>query len=297
MPANFASFLSHMENLSHKFSVIALTETWLKQSNVFLYGMTGYNHIAITRSHGKGGGVSQLISDVFEYSELTEMCMVSDYIECIFVRIINNEFSSVICAIYRPPNSNIIMFNEKLNNILSQVSHMSCYIIGDYNIDLLKYGSHSQTDHFLDIMYWNSLFPMIYKLTRETSTCTAVTLIDNIFTNSYSIDNLLLQGLLIADISDHRAIFHIQDKYIPEKDQFQLTRLCIEQKMNDYKDSICNIDWPILDEYKTCEAYFSHFLKMFKSVYDKSFPVIKVKKTISKPSPLVIYRPQRINKM
>ena len=104
------------------------------------------------------------------------------------------------------------------------------------------------------------------------------TLIDNIFTNSYSVDNLLLQGLLIADISDHHAIFHIQDKYIQENDQFQLIRLCNERRINEYKDSICNIDWSILDTYETCEAYFSHFLKMFKSVYDKSFPVIKVKK-------------------
>ena len=63
---------------------------------------------------------------------------------------------------------------------------------------------------------------MIYKPTRETST--TATLIDNIFTNSYSVDNLLLQGLLIADISDHHAIFHIQDKYIHENDPFQLIR-------------------------------------------------------------------------
>ena len=55
--------------------------------------------------------------------------------------------------------------------------------------------------------------------------------------------------------------------------------------MNDYKDSICNIDWSILDEYNTCEAYFSHFLKMFKSVYDKSFHVIKVKKQYQKRLP------------
>ena len=56
-----------------------------------------------------------------------------------------NEFSCVIGAIYRHLNSNIAMFDEKLNDILSQVSHMSCYINGDYNIDLLKHGSHSQT--------------------------------------------------------------------------------------------------------------------------------------------------------
>ena len=99
MLANFTSFLSYLENITYKFSVIGLTETWLKQSNVPLYGITGYNHIAITRSHGKGGGVSLLISDVFVYSELTDMCIVSDYIECIFARIMYNEFSCVIGAI------------------------------------------------------------------------------------------------------------------------------------------------------------------------------------------------------
>ena len=149
---------------------------------------------------------------------------------------------------------------------------MSCYIIGDYNIDLLKHGNHSQTEQFLDIMYSNSLIPMIYKPTRETST--TATLIDNIFTNSYNVDNLLLQGLLIADISDHH-------------EQFQLIRLYNERRINEYKDSICNIEWSILDTYETCEAYFSHFLKMFKSVYDKSFPVIKVKKQYRNRLPLL----------
>ena len=189
-----------------------------------------------------------------------------------------NDLSYVIGVMYRPPNSNIVMFNEKLNDILSQISHMPCYIIGDYNIDLLKHDSHLQTEQFLDVMHSNSLIPMIYKPTRETNT--TATLIDNIFTNNYCVDDLLLQGLLIADISDHHAIFHIRDKYIPSSanDQYQLIRLCNEQRIAAYKDSICNIDWSILDEYVTCESYFSHFLSIFKSVYDKSFPIIRVKK-------------------
>ena len=74
-------------------------------------------------------------------------------------------------------------------------------------------------------MYSNSLIPTIYKPTRETSTTT--TLINNIYTNRYSVDKLLLQGLLIADISDHHAIFHIKNTYIPKNDQFQLIRLGI----------------------------------------------------------------------
>ena len=145
-----------------------------------------------------------------------------------------NEFSCVIGAIYRAPNSNITMFNEKLNDILSRVTHMSCYAIGDNNIDL-KHGSHSKTQHSLNSMYSYSLIPMIHKPMRETNT--TATLIDNNCT-SYSVENLQLQGLLIADISDHHAIFHIQDKYIHCYEQFELLRLGNERWMNEYKDHI-----------------------------------------------------------
>ena len=54
---------------------------------------------------------------------------------------------------------------------------------------------------------------MIYKPTRETST--TASFIDNISTNNYCVDDLLLQGLPIAVISDHHAIFYMRDKYIP----------------------------------------------------------------------------------
>ena len=84
----------------------------MKQLNIPLYGIPVYNHIGITRSHGNGGGVSLFISDVFIYSELTELSMVSDYIERIFVKIMHNDLSYVIGVMYRPPNSNIVMFNE-----------------------------------------------------------------------------------------------------------------------------------------------------------------------------------------
>ena len=73
----------------------------------------------------------------------------------------------------------------------------------DYNIDLLKHENHLQTGEFLNNMHSNSLIPLIYKPTRETKT--TATLIDNIFTNNYNVNDLLPQGLLITDVSDHYA--------------------------------------------------------------------------------------------
>ena len=77
MPANFIYFLSYLENITHTFWP---DRNMVKTINVLLYGVTGYNHTAVTRSHGKGSCAILLISDVFVYSELTEMCKVSDYI-------------------------------------------------------------------------------------------------------------------------------------------------------------------------------------------------------------------------
>ena len=90
--------------------------------------------------------------------------------------------------------------------------------MGDCNIDLMTNENHLQTREFLNNMYSNSLIPLIYKPTRETKT--TATLIDNIFTNDFNVNGLLLQVLLITDISDHHAIFHIWDKDCLETDQY-----------------------------------------------------------------------------
>jgi hypothetical protein len=55
----------------------------------------------------------------------------------------------------------------------------SCYLMGDFNMNLLNYQSHNQTNEFLDIMYSNMFFPLITRPTRITSH--TATLIDNIF--------------------------------------------------------------------------------------------------------------------
>ena len=276
IPANLPAFQSYLDILDHHFSIIGLTETWLKPSNISAYGIGGYNHVGITRQNTKGGGISLFISQEIVYSEMTDLCMVTDYLECLFVKVNTNGSSYVVGVVYRPPNSNITLFNEKINDILNEVSNMSCYVMGDYNIDLLKHENHLQTAEFLNNMQSNSLIPLIYKPTRETKT--TATLIDNIFTNNYNVNNLLLQGLLITDISDHYAIFHIWDKPWLETDQYQLIRLVNETRLAKYKETISTTDWSILDQYKSCEVYFTHFFNKMKSIHDKSFPIIKVKK-------------------
>ena len=268
VPANFTHFLSYINNLNHAFSVIGLSETWLKQSNISADGIDVYSHIGLTRSNGMGGVVSLLISDEFILCELTEYSMLTENIECLFAKIANNESTCIIGILYRPPNSNISQFIDTM----SKISYLPCYLLGDYNIDLFKHDSHIQTERFLDIMYSNSLVPLICKPTRETEI--TATLIDNVFTNNYNVNDQFLQGILTTDISDHYIIFHVSDKICPSNDQFQLARLINDKRMETYNRSISDTDWSILDQYEN----FKHFMDMYKTLYDQSFPVVKVKR-------------------
>ena len=122
-----------IDSLDHCFTVIGLSETWLNPSNVSTYGISEYDHVYRTRCTSRGGGVSLFVSEKFVYSEMADYCMVNDYIESLFVKISNNGMVFVIGLVYRPPNSNVVQFTETLNDILAQVSHMPCYIMGDFN--------------------------------------------------------------------------------------------------------------------------------------------------------------------
>ena len=71
-------FMSYMSNINHTFSINGFTKTWLKPSSIETFGIAGYNHIALTRQNGKGGGVSLFFSDDIVFSELQELSMVQN---------------------------------------------------------------------------------------------------------------------------------------------------------------------------------------------------------------------------
>ena len=77
-----------------------------------------------------------------------------------------------------------------------------CFLLGDFNINLLNYDTHTQTEDFINTL--NSYFfePHIIKPTRITDH--TATLID-IFFNSVDFD--AISGNLIFDLTDHLSNF------------------------------------------------------------------------------------------
>ena len=77
------------------------------------------------------------------------------------------------------------------------------YLMGDYNIDLLKSNTtHRPTQLFLNQMLSSGFFPAIDRATRITDT--SATLIDNIYTNVHH--KGIKSYIWITDISDHLPV-------------------------------------------------------------------------------------------
>ena len=74
--------------------------------------------------------------------------------------------------------------------------------------------------------------------------------------------------------------FHIWDKntFQHNKDEFQFIRIINERTKRKFCDEIENTDWSVLDKYQGCQNYYSRFQELFKNIYNKSFPLKKVKK-------------------
>ena len=79
------------------------------------------------------------------------------------------------------------------------------YILGDFNLDLLKSETCHYSHHFLLSLQSCYFLPTIDKPTRVHGN--SATLIDNIFTNCPEEHNV--SGNIISDISDHYTQFCI----------------------------------------------------------------------------------------
>ena len=91
-------------------------------------------------------------------------------------------------------NSDIEPIFKKLN---SERKHL--YVMGDFNIDLLKADIHRPTHEYLELLYSYSMLPTIYKPTRITES--TATIIDIILTNND--EDIAKSTILITNASDH----------------------------------------------------------------------------------------------
>jgi len=101
--------------------------------------------------------------------------------------------------------------NNYLEPLLQKAININKPVIlaGDFNVNLLKYGTHSDTNDFVDTLHTIYFSPQILTPTRLTSQSS--TLIDNIFLNTHNF--ITFSGNLTTSISDHLPQYLFIDNF------------------------------------------------------------------------------------
>jgi exonuclease III len=178
--------------------------------------LDGYTFVSKNRNHKNGGGVGMYVSNKLNFKMRPDLSVSeTDIIESIFVEITSTIGKNIIIGtIYRPPNGNFEIFETKLNDVLYSINKTSknAYLMGDFNIDLLKSDQSDYSNRFSEQLFTSTFFPLISKPTRITPH--TATLIDNIFTNDYEQIETSKNGIIFTDISYHFPIFHFANTSI-----------------------------------------------------------------------------------
>ena len=159
-----------------RFDFIGLTEVF-KFHDDFNYSIQGYHSIeSNTRDNSDDGhgGVGIYVNSDLSYCRRDDLSIfIPHVIETLFIEVQLNKTKSIILGvIYRPnsqPRADMDIFITKLADITAKINieNKESYIMGDFNIDLLKFQSHEKTKHFIESMLTTGYLPMITKPTSH----------------------------------------------------------------------------------------------------------------------------------
>ena len=286
---NLSELTDLIHILGHHFHAIGISETWLNDSDHSV-SIENYDFVHSHRKNRQGGGVGIYLADNLDYKIRENLKFEnSETIDSLFVEVIVPKGKNLIIGvIYRAPDDNLLNFVNTFNNILDKITKENklCYLMGDFNVNLMNYQKNNLTGEFLDSMFSHLLIPMINRPTRITSH--TATLIDNILTNNTKADTLL-NGLFLTDISDHLPIFSI---WLENKTEFNdnenpayFCREKTEGNIEKFKDKITNYDWNEINSFDDPIKAYNAFADEFSRIFNECLPLKKKtrKNRIHKP--------------
>jgi len=287
LSANWESFRNLICSLhgdSFSFDLIGISEIY-KCSEDSRLSLPGYHKlISRCREDGPRGGVGVFIKEKLNYIIREDISVFIPHIfESIFIEIVNkSERNIIVGVIYRPntePHANMDIFSSNIEDIMDTIQNeknKQCMIMGDCNVDLLRFTSHAKTNDFLEGIFSHGFIPVISKPTRVTTS--SATLIDHMYSNL--ITSSYHSGIIINDVADHFGTFCIYERKSKHSEQATSKRRSFSiENMTIFKNMLKEIDFgDILNTECPIMAYDA-FLNKYLTAFDKSFPLREKKVT------------------
>jgi len=269
-----------LDELDYSFDIIGITETKITNANLLLksnLNIPGYNFEYIPTPLASGG-VGMYINKSLNYS-VVESISNSDF-QALWIELQFTTKKNVLCGlIYRQhscPENFLRYFEETVEKF--NTKNRNIYLIGDFNIDLLKCNSCKYSSDFLIALQTCLLLPTIDKPTRVYNN--SATLIDNIFTNNP--ENVFCSGNVVSDISDHYSQFCISTETKEYARTIQKKKRHISKKVveNFIKDlsmaDFINCPDTILIDCNDVDQLFTQFYNKFNHFVNKHAPMRKL---------------------
>lgn len=285
---NFSAYEMYFESLKSPsfdgFDIISFTETWLDDNLTQLTHLDDYSAVFKHKSNKKeGGGIAIFIKNSLTFVERPDLLMPADIqhaCDCLFIELTSKKFERniIIGIMYRSPRQNSeIVFKNCLNKILDTLSSQNkdVILLGDTNINLLKYKENKVASDYLDMLISCSYIPMITLPTRVTQT--TATLIDHIFKKQS--ESSCIAGTLLNDISDHYINFlFLSCKKIQRKQPSSITyRPFTAHNIQNLNEALCNHNWNnVHNIHNPCNAY-DEFFKTYTTYLNYHIPIKTVK--------------------
>ncbi len=213
----FHELLCNLHSDSFDFDFIGVSEAYRCDQDKRL-ALSGYHDIlSKTRDTGFRGGVALFVKQTINFHIRDDLSVFIPHVfESIFIEVESPKGrNSIIGVVYRPntaPRADLNIFQSTMNDLMSIITgeNKKSHIMGDMNIDLLKYSTHNDTFQYLDSVFSHGFIPVITLPTRVTPS--SATLIDHIYSNDVS--STSSSGIILTDVADHFGTFQItKDHY------------------------------------------------------------------------------------
>ena len=190
------------------------------------------------------------------------------------------ERNTIIGSICRHPCMDAREFNDTFLQITLEkrsYENKNIILMGDLNIDILKYDTNNDSAAFLDMMYEKFLLPYISSPTRATPRSQILS--DNIFSNI--IEDEIISGNIATTISDHYAqftLFKNKTKSQKNKKIAKFPRNCKTLDKEMFDSDLKNTNWKgiLKIERGVVDYSFETFNKKINEILDKHAPFKKL---------------------
>ncbi len=244
--------------------------------------LSGFHDIiTCVRNDDNRGGVGLFIKEIIKYKVRQDLSIfIPHIIETLFVEVENQSGkNNIVGVVYRPntqPRADIDIFSTSIFDIMDIINSEGkvSLIMGDFNIDLLKYGHHDKTNDYVENIFSRGFMPLICRPTRVTQN--SATLIDHMYSNNLTSSSS--SGIIINDGSDHFGTFHlVSDRPDTITDVQKFRRKFSNTNTILFRNYLMEIDFFEIENTNDANEAYEKFILHYKAAFDRAFPLTQVK--------------------